>query len=486
MKRTLFILLLLLTAASVASCGSDDMKTDETTASAEGTVTAAVNETTESAVKDNVPDLDYGGETFTMFIRTEDQTRPEFYVTEETGDIVNDAIWSRNLAVKERLNLEFAYVENQSDNATRAEWANMLTQNIMAGDGAYDVAAGYSMSMATLASNGMLCDMRATKYLDFSQPWWSDSLLKESVIGDKLYFASGDISTWMILYTYGTLFNKNMIENYDLESPYELVDSGKWTIDKMMDMAKGIYGDLNGNNKLDAEDRFGFTSSPIFVDTFYFASGLRTTDSTGDGVVMSEDFGSEKTVDLLDKVISYVKDNDDIHVFEYGTNYNFEHGNTLFSLAEITFAYTTLRSVTFDYGMLPIPKYDETQEDYYTITSFPYTLYGIPLDAKDPDMTSAVMECLACESHKQVVPALFEVALKVKYSRDEADSRMYDILREGVVFDIGRVFNDSLGSKTYSLFRECITSRKSNWASTVEKNVTALNKQLEQLFGEFD
>ncbi len=489
MKRTLSILLLLLTAAGVASCGNDSAKTDETTASADGAVTQTVTETAEPTVKDNVPDLDYGGETFTMFIRTEDQAKPEFYVTEETGDIVADAIYQRNLAVSERLNVNFAYVENTSDYSTRTSWPKIITSSIMAGDGAFDLAAGYSMAMANLASAGMLYNMLDTTYLDFTQPWWSDSLMNESLVKGKLYFASGDISTWMILYTYGTVFNKTMLKNFDLEDPYQLVEEGKWTIDKMMDMSKGLYKDLNGDGKRDIGDQFGYAASNIYSDVFYFSAGLKTTASTEDGVVMSDDFSSEKTVSLIDKLCQFLNVSDDavhLNALDSSVLYNFDSGNTLFANIELQYAYTTLRDVDFEYGILPIPKYDEAQENYYTVTSFPYTLYGIPLDAKDSDMSSAVTECLASESYNRVVPALFEVALKVKYSMDTEDAKMYDILRGGVVFDLGRIFNDSLSGETYSLFRGAVSSKTNTWASTCAKKVTALDKRLVKLFEKFE
>ncbi len=488
MKHTIFLLLVLLTAAGVISCGSEGgAKTDTTTADAQ-TAAPAVTETTETEIRDNVPDLDYGGETFTMFIRTEDQSKPEFYVTEETGDIVADAIYQRNLAVSERLNVHFAYVENQCDYAARASWPKIITQSIMAGDGAYDIAAGYSMAMANLATAGMLCDMLDTAYLDFSQPWWSDSLMSESLVKGKLYFASGDISTWMILYTYGMIFNKTMLKNYDLEDPYALVADGKWTLDKMMDMSKGLYKDLNGNAGKDFDDQYGYASSSIFSDAFFFSSGLKTTTVTDDGVTMSDDFSSEKAISLIDKLTQFINVTDDAcHTNIVGEgNYNFDRGNTLFANIEIQYAYTTLREVDFEYGILPLPKYDEAQERYYTVTSFGQTLYGIPLDARDTDMSSAVMECLASESYKRVVPALFEVALKVKYSMDTEDAKMYDILRSGVVFDLGRIFNDSLGAETYSLFRNALLANTNTWASTCAKKVPALDKKLEKLFEKFE
>ncbi len=481
MKRQIALFLTLALTSSLLACAGDSGSTETTTAASTDTTTEAPETTL-----DSVPALDFEGATVTFFSRTENASMPEFYVEEQTGDIVDDAIFNRNQAVEERLNVNFEYVENESNNATRFEWSDLLSQSVLAGDGAYDIAAGYSMCLASLASKGHLVDLRSTQYLDFSKPWWSDSLLAESVVNDKLYFASGDISTWMTLYTYAMLFNKNILADYKLEDPYTLVDEGKWTIDKLSELTKDVYRDLNGDDKKDMDDQYGFWSALTYTDVLFFASGQRTTTVEDGEVKISPTFSSEKTHELLTKICSMFYETNDSYLSGYNENYyfNFGLGKSLFSTLEISSVYTDLRDVTFDYGILPIPKYDEAQENYYTVASFPYTLYGIPLDAKNPDMASAVMECLASESSRTVVPALFEVALKVKYSQDDNDARMYDIIRESVVFDLGRVFVDSLDSMTYSIFRDSVGANRTDWGSTCASKLPALESKMAALFSE--
>ena len=79
-----------------------------------------------------------------------------------------------------------------------------------------------------------------------------------------------------------------------------------------------------------------------------------------------------------------------------------------------------------------------------------------------------------------------ETAMKVKYSEDERDAQMYDILQSTVVFDFGRVFNDSLGSKTYSMFRSSIMNNNTNWASTWEGNKDSLISMLADVVAAFE
>ncbi len=48
------------------------------------------------------------------------------------------------------------------------------------------------------------------------------------------------------------LFMKR-IEDFHLEMPYDLVNEGAWTLDKMAEMANIVAADLNGNGEVDIE-----------------------------------------------------------------------------------------------------------------------------------------------------------------------------------------------------------------------------------------
>ncbi len=159
----------------------------------------------------------------------------------------------------------------------------------------------------------------------------------------------------------------------------------------------------------------------------------------------------------------------------------FAEGRALFIDHELTLATSYLRDAEIEYGIVPMPKYNEEQQDYYTVMSFPYSLYSVPIDVKDADLSAAVLECLASESYRRVSPALFETGFKVKYATDNEAAAMFDIIRASVVFDFGRVFNDSFGGTTYSLFRGAVCDGKTDWVSSATRSKKALDKSLSKL-----
>ncbi len=482
MKRIFsLILAALLLAGTITGCGDT---AEETTAAAVETQPVETESET-LFMEDNLPeDLDFGGTAVNTF-GWEEVAIIEFFAEEMNGDVVNDAVFQRNQVVEERLNVSLEYTLAPGNNANHQAWAGTVMSSTMAGDGANDIIAGYSMAPTILAYNRVLIDLLTLDYIDFAMPWWPSSLIDEAVCGGKLYFCSGDISTNMISMLYCMFYNKTVATNQGLEDFYPLVKNGTWTLDKMIELASGCYVDVNGDGTKDPGDAYGYVVQPVYIDPFFFASGLRTTVQDENGLhVLSPEFSGERTQELLVKLVDMFK-TDAMFLAGY-TMEGYDHvrnafmeDRALFFDTEISYATNYLRQSEASYGILPIPKYDEAQKEYSTIMSFPYTLYGVPVDAKDPDMSAAVLECLASESFRTVSPALFEVALKVKFSQDAESSEMYDIIRSSATFDFGRIFCTNLDSLTFSMFRDSVNKGSTDWMSTFQSKKKTLETKLE-------
>ncbi|MBO5220333.1 MAG: hypothetical protein J6C52_12935, partial [Clostridia bacterium] len=428
MKKSIFSMLL--AALILASCGETAQTGDTTAADA----TSAAPETTRDTLD---PTLDFGGETVTLIV-DKDMYLTDF-TAEQTGDIVDDALYKRTLDVQERLNvvLDFFWSEGLWDN--RAIYQGHVKNSVLAGDASYDIAAGYSVSIATLAAEGMLSNLADTKHIDISNPWWSESFLEQVSIDGNMYFLTGDISTNAIGTTFAVFFNKELIESYKLENPYKLVDDGKWTLDQLFTMAGSIYSDLNGDSKRDEKDMYGLYSNNTSFDNLYYSAGMSIIEPDKEkGMVVSPDFGSEKMVALLEKLCTAFNHTDGIKWGEEGPKtaaLSFLDKHSVFLMCGMSVAANELREATFEYGVVPAPKWDEAQENYRNTHAYTSAFYSIPLDAKNPDMSSAVIEAMAIEGYYNVAPAYFETALKVKYSSDDDSARMFDIIRGSVTYD---------------------------------------------------
>ena len=479
MKRKFSIALCALLAVCAVSCGETEDVPETTTVAPQSEETTAE----ETAREDSLPnDLDFGGETVTLYVAN-DLPITEFNA-ELTGDIVDDAVYNRNVAVEERLNVQLEYIMTPGLWANENEYKSAIRNSVNSGDAAYDIVAGYGVFISQLAAEQLFCDLTSTEYIDFDRAWWSDSLLDDLAVGGKLYFASGDISTNLIGTSFAVIFNKQLAEDYSLGNLYDLVDSGAWTLEKLFSLTTDIHNDLNSNDTRDKDDFYGLIVQNTSIDNLYFSSGLKTTQLDADkGVSVSPDFGSEKAAALVELLCNTVNHTEGAFLVTEDSGdgvVNFKSGKSIFMLSGMKVTTTDLRDATIEYGVLPTPKWDESQEDYLSTTSYLGSLYAIPKGARDTAMSSAVMEALAIEGYYSVSPAFFETALKVKYSSDEDTSRMYDIIRGSISYDFGRVFSMSMNSIP-GMLRGMIESDNPNWMSNYEKNITVFETKLAEL-----
>lgn len=458
-------------------------------------------------LKDDLPDnLDFGGKTFT-FLAWGDVEHPEFGIEDDydASNITLKALYTRTKNVESRLNItiEFLYEDGDSDCINSFADKVKLAVN---GDKTYDAIASYSRTTAVCATKGYLYNLNSEdcSYINFDKPWWPDSLIKETTVKGNLYFASGDISPNALYMMYTCFVNDKILEEYhsDMVHPQELVESNQWTYDKFIEYCQNVYSDLDGNQEKNADkasdsgDLFGYmSSSNIHIDPWFYGTGALIVEKDANGdLKVSDSFTGDKVKTTLTKL------NNLLHSSNYGIQtgtdvlhqVNFRDEKLLFCMDRARISFKVLEANgDLKYSILPCPTYDENTP-YVTVIGNPVTLYGLPVYAKvdgTVEMGAAVLEALASECYRTVTPVIFETLYKLRYSQDDIDARMFDIIRSSISFDIGRIFDQDLGSKQ-TLFRNAVKNNSaSSWtrdsglaASTITKSIKKLQPKLEGSF----
>ena len=104
-------------------------------------------------------------------------------------------------------------------------------------------------------------------------------------------------------------------------------------------------------------------------------------------------------------------------------------------------------------------------------------MYAVNSQSKAIEASVTTLEAIGSANHRTVTPAVFEVAMKVRYTDDPQTSSMYDLLREGISFDIGRLYAAAFSNGTANLFRT--TAKSGNPAgllSNIKKNEKVIKK----------
>lgn len=474
----------LMTALTLTSCGSGD----EITAVATATAAAAVSEAAETTLfmKDDLPELDFSGAEVKAFC-WESWDPAEFFVEEDTGEILETAIYERNLKVEERLNIDLVWdMKPRNSAAYGADLKNAMVAQNVAGDVVYDLVACYGARVASCAVDGHLSNLNDATFMDLSKPWYVESAITAGQLGEGFnYFFAGDISYNSMSRMSGVFFNRGMISDFGLEDPYTLVLDGDWTIDKLHEMIDGLYADLDGDGSAGQGDQYGVMIANDQIQTLYYGTGSHFVSLDSDGVPqLCDDIFSERTMMILEKYLGVFGDpaafknpkGDDPAIFDTGRSLFY-----IYPLGHVTEA--SLRDSQITYGFIPQPKPDETEDEYHASVTNAVTLFGIPLVVASMDRASALAECLSSEAHRLVSPTVFEIVYKVKYNYSEGSEQaeIFDMMRRNVIFDFGKLFMDSFSGFSNGVIGNTIWSGTNNYASQVASKRDSWEASLQKI-----
>ena len=286
-RASSFMLALLLASAVFAGCGeaaqSSPAPGNAAPADGGGGAQAETEEETTSLYSLGTIDVkDYGGRTFRVI--TDDSDPVE--MPEQTGDIVDDAQYKRNLAVEELLGVKIETVK--ADSVDRQINGQMLDKFIAAGDASIDAAFVFGMNFASLMSDaGKLQNLLGFDTLNVSSSWWNQNFVSEMTLRGTLKGVTGSISIFNSFAPELYFFNKNMAESFGINDLYSLADSGQWTFDKAVEYSGLVASDIDGDGKMTENDRFGTAIQPALVLDCVLACGERLTKKDGDSIELA-------------------------------------------------------------------------------------------------------------------------------------------------------------------------------------------------------
>ena len=435
MKRTVS-LTLLFAILLTASCGSNSAPEVTTAVGTDSTTAAA-----ETDRLDELGDKNFGGRTFTI-LDANDHPDMHVNIPEDSmnGDIINDALYERDNYIAERYGVDFEYVTGMNGRTGMES----LKQTVLAGDDAYTMAIAPLLggAIGAVALEGVLYDLASNDYLSLDQNWWSHLIYDHLRLGGKMYYTTGDISPTMYQMPACIFLNTRLAADYGIETDFcGLVRSGKWTVDELIAVNKDMYTDVNGDNVMDLDDTYGFIHHTLGG---FITNCLLTTEgvdlATVNGSELTVDIMNERTVNVIEKLkniivdIKYSDSNDLL-------NKTFKEGRALMAYHYVESASQRFRDMKDDFLILPMPKYDEEQDDYHSfVNTWADAFVAIPTTA-DPEFAGFVTEALAFWSYKNIRTKAYDVTYKAKTSRDENSAEMLDYIFNNLYIDFNCIYD---------------------------------------------
>lgn len=439
-----------------------------------------------------LPEIDFGGAEFRI-LSAGNQAINDFDYQEESSLPLDNAQYKRKLAVEEVYGVTITEdVETGYSSASSGKPGpgyNAVNTAVASGSANYDLCliAGYDVSQ--LASIGYLDDMNAIGNIDLTKSWWDQNATNSLSINDVVFFTTGEITVSDNRAAFCLMFNKKLLNEYGLESPYDLVNDGKWTIENFGSLCKTVSEDLNSDGVYDQNDRYGLLVWDDSIVGMVNAAGERCCTINENGK-LELTFYNETTLDALTQYANIAYDK------QYALTYQryVSSASTLWQNDQALF-FTSLignmpsyREMESDFGILPYPKLNESQEKHYT-TIAPYNsqFICVPLYVNDLEMTGVITEALAFYGKHIVTPALYDVTLIGQSARDAESEEMLDIIFDNLVYDIGYYYQIGTYNKQLILmlrsFNTNFTSMYDTFKASAEVSVKKINDSYASTMG---
>lgn len=379
---------------------------------------------------------------------------------EKSGDVMGKALNERELKVEEYLGVDIT----NTPVATIEDILPAVQQSSMSGDDTYQMVLTHCITAVNaMAADELVLDLNTTE-INFDSDWWNHSATEALNVNGKQYYA---VSDYMIPDPNCFIFNKDMIDLYDLEDPYDLVLDGKWTMDKLNEMISVVTSD-NGDQVWDEKDIYGLTTGKTWYHvSFTYSAGLKLVDKDENGefsLAFKVDDTSTKLMEKIDAIFNGP------NVWTYGNNdpsvvFDISTDRCLFNMTSLNTLHT-LRDTDVDFGILPFPKLTEEQDEY--LSNDWSGLLCVPAAANNVDMISDTIELLSYYSDEKVIPTYYDIILGTKLSRDEDSREMLDIIFNNIVFDAGMNyfgFEKNMQRMFYIAQYAVMTPKQNNFAS---------------------
>jgi ABC-type glycerol-3-phosphate transport system substrate-binding protein len=443
LKKIISILLVFVMVFGLVGCSGNKEQKEETTTENETTDVVESEETQEETQEETVeavveaPEVvDLGGYEFIVADVNENRWFPEEGSSEVANAIIERVKW-----VEDTYNCKITY---------RAHNETEFADAVLSGDKYADIIVCPTWEIGRHVGSGKIMDISQIPGVDLTKSYWTDYNNTQLLsYGEKIYgvgapFASQNDEVFVMF------FNKAIIEELGLTSPYELVEKGEWNFDKFLEYQKAASKDLNGDGVMDENDRYGFATGHDWDVSvvMYLASGNKVLKQEADGAI-TYGVNTPEAFDAINMVKQMVAVGDTFYPKAQGSDMNayveaFVEGKALF------YTYSRGRGVADsiyemedDFGIVPIPMGNNT-DTYQCWVSHDAPSMAVPITNTDIEKTGIVIEALSYAAQKENEIAFEEFCLTKL--RDDESAEILAGISQYAVSDLCFIGQQMVGS----------------------------------------
>ena len=410
----------------------------------------------------------------------------DFYVAELDGNNLNRVIYSRNSACEQYLGITLKYILEPGD--WKSGISAKVANQVLGGGCEYDMMAVAVNAGLNGGNIGIYQNIMEMEYIDFDHSWWIQDMIDQNSINGQLYFLAGDacMTTYSSM---GCVFaNLGVADQYKIEVDlYELVKSGKWTVEQLFTLFKNVKDDSSGDGIIDPlTETYGWCDHGVGTRLMWSSCDISMLERQSD-----DTFVLREALDA--RILKFVADMKEACDSElsYHTEKDAEMADA-FAADRVLFVTTQLariediksRNMDSSFAVLPLPKYDDQQLDYISTAMANHNALFFPATISSPELSAQVAEFMGWYGQTKVIPEYYDVNLKYKQNDDTANLEMLDLIRDKLRVTPNETYGAVAGGKSVMTMTQTTATNTgadgfySNPVSKWEENVSALSDEI--------
>ncbi len=370
---------------------------------------------------------------------------PSLVSEDECGIVMSDTVSIRNSLVEKKFNVSI-YAKNVDADTMFTEVSNAER----AGDYYADILMVPQYYMSQYASAGLLFNLCSLPFFDFSAGYNIESGVSAGV-GASNGYAIGGWATLDPDTLSAVFFNRDIVSETGLESPYELVRRNEWTWDKFFEYTAAVSA---VNEKRAAEGAsgvysYGFQNVSTYLADLIYVSEGNSFITAGRGVKPVVAVNYEESLHAMTVAQTLYND--------VNKNYNsleainsFAKGESMFLIDNLGTA-KILTSSEAVWGVLPLPKGSSEQAEYRTLVSSEALMFAVPAGCNNAETVSRVICGLNAASLGYMNDAYVTESMYY-YLRDNDSVEMVEKICYSAYYDMAYAFGPydiAIANSTY-------------------------------------
>ena len=357
-------------------------------------------------------------------------------------DVVGVAVWNRNQAVESKYGLEVVGTLEKDPGAAAKVF-------LEAGDDQYDLILRSPAWLHPMAEQGHFLNIRNLDFIDFSKDCWNDYANTQLTMGGKLYYTTNKFLLHDKHRLSVAFYNRDKAAELNIGYLETKVFDGTWVIDDLVEIAKIGSVDSDGVDGMSMNDQWGvaFESSWAFARLAYGVE-FRISENGSDGYPKLIG-ATDRMISCLDKVFALTSDKNTCYIYSLrDATDKTEIDSDIFTRGDAVVHLDCMSTIDdtgkmkFAYGILPMPKYDANQKEYYALPDTSNgTLFAVPATVGDAAKAGFGLQAISEEAVDTSYVAYIETKCKLQDAYDQDVAKCLEIIFKNVIYDVAH-FND--------------------------------------------